>query len=155
MPTLNYTTTVNVARTAGEVQALLAEAGADAVAIKYAQKQPVGVSFVLLTPHGQRSFDLPVEVAGVRAMLQEQVATGHIRGGKSRAEWTSPEHAARVAWRIAKDWLEAQLALIQAGMAKLDQVMLPYLRVDGGQSLYELYRANETRALEGSKDGPE
>jgi hypothetical protein len=153
VPTLNYTTMVPVSRTAGEVQALLAEAGADAVAIKYVAKQPVGVSFVLLTPHGQRSFDLPVDVAGVRRLLSAQASSRAVKShAVSRSVLTSPEHAARVAWRIAKDWLEAQLALIQAGMAQLDQVMLPYLRVDGGQSLYELYRANETKALEGSTD---
>ena len=152
MATLNYTTSVAVAKTAGEIQDILARAGADAVAIQYVDRAPVGVSFLLDTPNGPRNFDLPVNVAGVQALLVRQVRAGQIRGGKSQAAWTSTEQAARVAWRIAKDWLEAQLAIIQAGMATLDQVMLPYLRVGDGQTLYQRYLANESRALEGSDD---
>lgn len=155
MATLNYTTAVPVARTVGEVQQLLAEAGADAVATRYQDRQPVGVSFLLDTAHGQRHFDLPVNVVGVHKMLIEQGRTGQLKArpkGQARSVLTTPEHAVRVAWRIAKDWLEAQLALIQAGMATLDQVMLPYLRVESGRTLYEAYRFNEQRALENDTD---
>lgn len=148
MATLNYTTTVPVSRTAAEVQAQLAEAGADAVAVKYVNKQPVGVSFLLTTPHGPRHFDLPVNVAGVQQVLTQQYNSGEIRGGMSKQVYTSAEHAGRVAWRIAKDWLEAQVALIEAQMVTLDQVMLPYLRVAEGRTLYEVYREREQLALE-------
>jgi hypothetical protein len=55
------------------------------------------------------------------------------------ARYQTREHAADVAWRVVLNWLEAQLALIAADMAKLDQVMLPYLAVDGG-TLYEIIR---------------
>ncbi|MGH4019999.1 MAG: hypothetical protein ACRDT0_12350 [Pseudonocardiaceae bacterium] len=55
MPTLNYTTTVPVARTVGEVQDMLARHGASAVAVRYVDRQPVGVSFQLATPHGLRT----------------------------------------------------------------------------------------------------
>lgn len=37
------------------------------------------------------------------------------------------EQANRVAWRIAHDWLRAQLAIIDAGMVTLPEVMFPYL----------------------------
>ena len=47
------------------------------------------------------------------------------------------EHAERVAWRIVKDWLEAQLAMIEADLVGLDEVLLPFL-MSGGRSLYEV-----------------
>lgn len=45
--------------------------------------------------------------------------------------------AARVGWRILKDWIEAQLALIETGMVTIEQVFLPYVQNDKGQTLYE------------------
>lgn len=55
----------------------------------------------------------------------------------------APEQAERVAWRVAREWLLAQLAIIEAQMATLDQVMLPYLQVDGQKTLYAAYRERE------------
>lgn len=143
MPTLNYTTSVPVTRTVGEVQAMLAKHGADAVATRYAAGRPVGVSFSLPTPHGPRGFTLPVDIAAVQRLLESQA-----RERKIRPQYATPEHAARVAWRVLKDWLAAQLAIIEAQMATLDQVMLPYLHTDGDRTLYEVYREREARALE-------
>ncbi len=57
-----------------------------------------------------------------------------------------------VAWRIVKDWLEAQLALLQSRQVKLEQVMLPYMLGTGEQgepvTVYEALRRSETKALQ-------
>jgi hypothetical protein len=136
---LNYTTRIAARRTVQECMTILADAGADAVAAQYQDKQPVGLSFRLSTPAGPRDFAMPVNIDGVHKMIKAAYRDGTMRGGRSEAAWTSPEHAANVAWRVMKDWLEAQLALIAAEMATLDEVMLPYLQLGGGQSLYEAY----------------
>lgn len=153
MPTLNYTTKVPVSRTVGEVQAMLAAHGANAVAVRYDDGSPVGVSFVLPTPHGERAFTLPVDVPAVLRLLAEQARTGALRSAAPRGGWATPEHAARVAWRVVKDWLEAQLAVIDAQMATLDQVMLPYLHVDGEVTLYQRYLEREQAALTAGSSG--
>ena len=44
----------------------------------------------------------------------------------------------RISWRILKDWIEAQLALIETEMVSLDQVLLPYMTTDTGHSVYEV-----------------
>lgn len=144
---LNYTTAIPVAKTVGEVQHLLAAAGADAVMVRYTERQPTAVSFALRTPHGDRQFTLPINVDGVHRLLVERHRSGRIKAHVGKGLIASPEHAARVAWRVAKDWLEAQLAIIDAQMATLDQVMLPYLQVEGDLTLYEVYRQHEARAL--------
>lgn len=152
MSVLNYTTTIPVARTVGEVQAMLAEHGADAVGVRYANRLPVGVSFTLTTPHGVRAFNLPVDVDAVETLLVTQEAAGQLRKAAPRGGWANREQAARVAWRIVKDWLEAQLALIAAEMATLDVVMLPYLVIDGvGGTLAQRYRESGTAALEAAQ----
>lgn len=148
MGTLNYTTKVPVAKTIGEIQEMLVRQGAATVATTYTDGQPTGISFMLNTPHGQRAFSLPVNVAAVNALLVKQNDNRELRpDGKRVMAFTTTEHAARVAWRVLKDWVEAQLAIIESQMATLDQVMLPYLHADGDRTVYEIYRDNEQKAL--------
>lgn len=138
MPTLNYTTTVNAAKTVGEVQQILAKHGASAVATRYNAGKAVGLTFELTTPHGARHFSLPVDVPAMYRLLD---------GQNISAKYRTREHAEKVAWRVVKDWLAAQLALVDAKMATLDQVLLPYLHVDGEKTLYQAYAEREA-ALE-------
>lgn len=148
MPTLNYTTNIPASRTLGEMQALLADHGAAAVAVRYADRKAAGLTFTLPTPHGMRHFTLPVDVNAVHRLLVRQEDDGQFRAAaKKRGTYSSAAHAERVAWRVAKDWLEAQLAIVEAQLVTLDQVMLPYLHVDGEITLYEAYVASEQRAL--------
>jgi hypothetical protein len=38
-------------------------------------------------------------------------------------------------------WLEAQLAMIDAGLVDLEQIFLPYAQDSAGQTVYEVVRA--------------
>lgn len=132
MALLNYTTTVPASRTIGEVQGLLVQAGARRIMTEYdGVGNAVGMAFEVLTAYGPRSFMLPVQADRVGSVLKRE---------KVAPRYRTPEHAERVAWRILKDWLEAQLALIRVEMATIDQVMLPYMADDDGRTLYEAYR---------------
>ena len=138
---LAYTTVVPASRTAGEVVAMLGEHGAHAVGLTYSDRKPNGVNFLLDTPAGRAAFALPVDSAGMLRVLSK---TGN---PAVRPKHRTPEHAERVAWRVVRQWLEAQLALVEAQLAKLDQVMLPYQVQDDGRSLYEVYVEGRQRAL--------
>lgn len=138
MALLNYTTDVPVSRTLGHVQGLLVKAGAHRIAIDYADGEPSGVAFEVETPHGMRSYLLPVRSAAVLAVLQADGV---------KASYQTPQHAHRVAWRITKDWLEVQLAMLQADMVSLDQLMLPYLQVSLGRTLYDAWAEDQQLAL--------
>ena len=143
MPLLNYTTSVPVTRTIGHIQATLVQAGARQISTEYNDVgTPVGMNFTVLTAFGPRHFTLPVNADAVYAVLQQQ---------KVERRYQTPEHSERVAWRILKDWTEAQLAIIQTNMVTLDQVMLPYMIGDNGQTVYELYR-DQQLALPASSD---
>ncbi len=147
---LNYTTKIPAAQTVGECQQILARAGASSVAGHYNDGDPVGLSFRLTTPHGARAFTLPVDVDAMRnALIRAQAAGQFASLKKSASAWTNRDHAANVAWRVVKDWLEANLALIAAQMATLSEVMLPYLHVDDdGRTLWQAYQAREQAAIE-------
>lgn len=146
MGVLNYTTTIPVARTVAEIQALLAAHGADAIGVTYTDRQPVGVYFQLTGPGGtQQSYTLPVDVPAMAKLLAAQHANQEINTKHVRREMLlSFEHAARVAWRVIKDWLEAQLAIIETQMVAFDQVMLPYMVVGpNSRTVYDEYRLRE------------
>jgi hypothetical protein len=142
VPLLNFTTTVPVSRTIGVVQGLLVEAGARSIMTNYDDVgSPIGIHFAVETGLGIRTFSLPVNAERVQAVLKRQ---------KVQPRYSTPEHAERVAWRIIKDWLEAQLAIIRTEMVTLDEVMLPYMRAEG-TTVYELYR-NQQLALPAARD---
>jgi hypothetical protein len=145
MPLLNYTTTVPVNRTVAQVQGLLVEAGARSIMANYDNTgHPVSIAFAVETVAGMRTFSLPVKADHVRRVLIRE---------KAPLRYTSPEHAERVAWRIVKDWLEAQLAIIRTEMVTLDQVMLPYMHGDDGKTVYELYRDQQLALPAGGPRG--
>ncbi|HEY2627025.1 MAG TPA: hypothetical protein VGI41_09785 [Candidatus Udaeobacter sp.] len=79
------------------------------------------------------AFRLPANVEAVQRILKKQALTGKI----PRRYADDIEQATRTAWRILKDWLLAQLALIETGMATVEQVFLPYAQNASGQTVYE------------------
>lgn len=147
MPTLNYTTKIGVVQTVSEIQKALASHGATRIATDYTDGKPSGIAFALPTPAGTRLFNLPVNVPAVAKLLadQREGRNGYDRNGRVDAR---PEQAERVAWRVTRDWLLAQLAIIEAQMATLDQIMLPYMQWDADRTLYDAFRDHEVRALE-------
>ncbi len=139
---LNYTTGVAASRTIGQVHSLLVETGARRIMTEYDEvARATGVAFTITTGHGERSFLLPVNAERVEAVLKRQ---------RVERRYQTPEHAERVAWRIVKDWLEAQLAIIRTEMVTLDQIMLPYMASGDGRTMWELYRDQQLALPAGS-----
>ncbi len=50
--------------------------------------------------------------------------------------------ATRVAWRILKDWVRAQMAILETEMVSVEQIFLPYMEAKDGRTVYELMVAN-------------
>lgn len=143
MPILNYTTTVDADKTVGQILTMLAKGGARSTMAQYGAGGKVeSIAFSVLTPMGMRSFTLPVDPAKVLAVMRrERVAPRYL----------TQQHAENVAWRIMKDWLEAQLAIIATEMVTLDQVMLPYMQAnDDGETVYEMIVAAQLALPAGS-----
>ena len=142
MGLLNYSTTVTVDKTLGEIMGALAIHGAKSVLVNYDGKaQPVAISFLVATAFGDRGFRLPANVEAVYKVMQRQADRGQMP-----PRFAKREQASKVAWRIIRQWLDAQLAIIDVEMTTLDQVMLPYLVV--GQNGRTLYEAMVERRLE-------
>lgn len=128
----NYTTTVDVYKSLGEIQGALAGHGARQIMVEYDDAgQPIGVTFAVDTPVGRRGFALPANIDGVYAVFQKQ---------KVKAD---REQAAKTGWRNIRDWVLAQMAIIEVGMVSIEEVFLPYLTDGRGNTLYGLYQSGQ------------
>lgn len=141
---VNYSTSVPVTRTVGEMQAMLGQRGAEGVGVLYTAGKPTGMTFVLRNSH----FRLPVDVDAMERLLVAEDRAGNLRAG-SKATRSSRAQAERVAWRVVKDWLAAQLSLVDASMVTLDEVMLPYLVVAPDTLLRDQWRNHQALTVGG------
>lgn len=141
---VNYTTAAPVAKSLAEMQERLATSGASHIGVAYEDGSPVALTFMLRGPHGPRDFTVPVDVDAMQRLLRFHEDAGRFRSQrKAKGHFTSREHASRVAWRVMKDWLAATLAIVEADMLRLDEVMLPYIHVSPDRTLAQAYREQE------------
>lgn len=142
MPLLNYTTSVNVFKTLGEIQMQLVKHGAKKIMQDYDDDGRISaLSFLVDTPTGPRGIRLPANVDAVHAVLTRQ----RVKCDREQAE--------RVAWRIVKDWVEAQMAILESEMVQMDEIFLPYMVNNSGQTLFQAYRNNQLMLEGGSGSG--
>ena len=141
MPLKNYTTEVSARKSIAEIQSKLVDHGATSMIIDYGpDKEPVSLSFIVPTSQGNLPFRLPAKAEEVEKILlgmrRRVPETWHY--DYDRVMDKIRKQAARVAWRIIRDWIDAQLAIIETEMVTIDQVFLPYMLMDGGShTLYE------------------
>lgn len=137
MPLLNYTTKVDVYTTLGAIQGMLVKHGAKKIMQDYDDAGKItALTFSIETPAGMRGIRLPANVDAVHKVLARQ----RVKCDREQAE--------RVAWRIVKDWVEAQMAILESEMVQMDEIFLPYMVNNAGQTFFQAYQANQLR-LEG------
>ena len=127
----NYTTSIEVNKTVGEIQEMLSAHGAQCIMIEYnTEKRANRIKFILETPAGPQGVILPADPERTLSVLKrENIAE----------KYKSVEQAERVSWRILKDWLAAQLALMETEMVTVDRILLPYFCDHAGITVYEKY----------------
>lgn len=140
----NYTTSIAVEKTISEIQKMLAKAGASKIMTEYDDTgNIVALSFQLKIADDFIAFNLPTDWRPVETvLLQQRVVPAY------RAE----EQARRTAWRITKDWIDAQLAIIETRMVTTAQVFLPYAVTNSGDTLYQHIAKNNQLLLGGGNE---
>jgi len=145
MGILNYTTSVPVNRTISQIQGLLVSHGARAIMINYNNAQePESCSFIVPTRNGELPFRLPANIKAVEKVMERDRLPGYKKEGQPT----------RVAWRILKDWIEAQMAIIEAEMVSLEEVFLPYLLAKDNQTLYQVMSSRGFLLPPGKEEKP-
>ena len=126
MPIKNYSTGVSAVQTVGEIQGLLASHGARKVMMDYTEAGKVeAVTFGLMINGSMAGFRIDAKPEGV------------IRVMKKDGKRCDAAQAERIAWRNVKDWIAAQLALVETEQAAMEQVFLPYLLDQTDTTLYQ------------------
>jgi hypothetical protein len=134
MPLLNYTTGIDTNRTVSEIQQILAAKGAKSVSVEYApmpSSTPAAVTFVLDLKGQIFQFRLPCNAEGVLKVIRKE--------RKLPQREQTMERAWKIAWRIVKDWVEAQMAIIESNQASMAEVFLPYMVSVDGLTFYQRF----------------
>jgi len=134
---LNYTTKIDPDKTCSEIGKILSKHGAQAVMTEYDTKNQLvsALSFKIAFGEKQIAFRLPADWRPVQRVLQEQ----GIRADQMMA--------VRVSWRILKDWVEAQMALVETQMVTTQQVFLPYAIMRDGRTLSDKFISDPSLLL--------
>ena len=126
----NYSSNVDSTKTAGEIQQLLASYGARRVALDYNEDgQCVAITFMADVGGQDLYFRLQPDPSGTLQALKNDPDVP-----KSYVTW---EQARRTAWRNEKDWVDTQLAKVEAQNAQLEQLFLGYGVTVTGETVYE------------------
>ena len=133
MALLNYTTKIDADKTVGEIAKMLSKNGAQAVLTEYDEVDSyvTALSFRINVSGQLISFRLPSDWKPVLKVLESD--------NKVPRSLKHRDQAVRVAWRILKDWVEAQMALVQTRMVSTEQVFLPYAIMNDGKTLGERF----------------
>lgn len=133
MAILNYTTTIEAYKTASEIEWILMKHGAKSILKQYGDGGKItGLSFLIETRGQQIPVRLPVKTAECLEVMKREKKNNPRQNIKA-----TPEQAERVAWRILKDWTEAQMALLDIEMVRFEEIFLPYIETNTGQTVYE------------------
>ncbi len=129
------TTTIPPAKTAQEIAALLANAGASQILTEYGpDRKLIGLKFTLSISGRHVPYALPARTDPVFRVLQKRRSPAN----RHRKEALDRAQAERVAWRQILRWVQAQLALIETGMVDAAEVFLPYYEPRPGVTLYQV-----------------
>jgi hypothetical protein len=136
-------TTVPAAKSASEIEALLQKHGASHAAKEFEAGRIKAMAFVMDTPDGKFPFRMPVNVDAVFTILMRERKGYSAQSDRQRLF----DQAERVAWRIAREWVKAQLDLIQTQMVTITEVFFPYMLIESGQTAFQVFKEGGLPAL--------
>lgn len=135
MPILNYSTKISVDRSVTEIMKILSAHGANAIMVENDETGTIrALSFKIAMDGQDVGYRLPADWKPLLQIIERDNRV-------PRAKKTE-EHAKCVTWRILKDWVEAQMAILETRMVKMDQIFLPYAITKDGRTLYETVKAS-------------
>lgn len=139
MPIKNYTTRVRADQSINEIIVALKRLKVRGVQTEYDDRgNPSALAFTIDTEWGRRAYLLPANIEGVAETLRRQEVDPRLL-------------PVDIAWRTIKDWVVAQVALLEAGAGTMEQVMLPFMRDESGRTVYELAKERYQPALPAGK----
>lgn len=140
MPILNYTTKIDSYKTITEIQKILSAHGATKMIVDSDPAgNPVALTFCINWNGMMTAFALPCNFDGVLRAMR--------KSSKVPRSLCTEEQALRVGWRIVKDWVEAQMAIVEAQLSSIAEVFLPYVVTRTGSTLFKYLEGDKTLLL--------
>lgn len=125
------TTKIDAQKTIGEISSVLVRAGATSMATDFGVGGRVeAVRFGLTIP----GIPMPVHF---RLPCRTEKLVKLLRNDRAQAE--------RTAWRQVLRWVEAQTAMVDAGMTQTHEVFMPYAVIPGtnDQTMFQAWESNQ------------
>ena len=139
------TTKIEPEQTVAQIQRVLGQYGAGGVMTEYEKGEVVGVAFKIKIAGKDIPFRLPCRWEAVHSFL----LTRKKRMPSNEKGVAIIMQAKRIAWRQILRWVEAQMALVETDMVKIQEVFMPYVQVNlKGQTLYEKIEQEQFKMLE-------
>jgi len=140
------TTKISTDQTVSQIQRILGFYKASAILIEYENSEVSSISFKIKIEKAEIPFRLPCRWK----VIYDFMCRKHKR---IRDYNCVEEQSKRVAWRQILRWIEAQMAIVETGMVKVEEVFLPYMQVGINETLFEKIQAGKFKALtEGKQD---
>lgn len=134
------TTRISSNRTVAEIQAILSANGAHQILMDFEGKDVSAVSFMYQVEGTPIPFRLPCRWKELETVFRKS-------GKRPKSDDTFESWAKRVAWRQILRWVEAQMALVETNMVKVQEVFFPYAQ-SKGITIYESFEKKGFAALE-------
>lgn len=125
------------------IQTALASHGAKSINLEYDQGQAVALAFVLEIGGDRHAFRMPARIPNVLIKLY---------GNRRVYTETQRKQAYVTAWANIRDWLTAQLALIDIGLVKMEEVFLPYMMISENSTVFDMYEQQQFLLKSGEKE---
>ncbi len=136
------TTKIASEKTVSEIQTVLGKYGAGAILVDYDKGEVIAVSFKIIVAGQEIPFKLPCKPEAIYVILAER------RAYPKDYEEKDMEQSKRVAWRQILRWVQAQMALVETDMVKIQEVFMPYIQMKLGHTLYEQLEKTKFTMLE-------
>lgn len=142
----NYTTEVSADRSIQEIERILIDHEATDIWKEYAGKQVVALNFGIKTEFGKLPIRLTANVEGVRQVLINEQRSGKIKISKQKV--AGEEHPRNVAWRVIRDWVDSQMARVDAEKVNIERIFLADVYdMHNKRTLYDALREGRFKGL--------
>ncbi len=134
-------------RTRGQVSSLMSDfEGVAEISQQLENGKVIGFRFAMLVDGRPFIFQLPVRTSRVVKQLVDR----RQKPPRSDEMPAIERKAERIAWRQTLRWIEAQLAMVDTGLADVAEVFMPYmLGLDGSTTMYEHWQGRLLAAPKG------
>lgn len=146
----NYTTSISVEKTIGEIEIILSKHGASHIFKMYDKGIPKALAFKMMVKEQEIAFKLPMEEEKILIVFKNAVHRGELQ----KRYFNDIEQARKTGWRIIKDWVDSQMALLEINLVKFEEIFLPYMYdVNTDETLFQkLEKKNFNLMLENKSE---